>query len=114
MLAAAVRYATARGRLAALEAKIAVGEMKLAAVMIGGAGVALAIAFAIITVGLILLLMQVLPQGNGAAACGVVAGVLILTALLMLRAGRKALSAQNFFPVTRAEIHIDQQCLKNP
>jgi hypothetical protein len=113
LLAAVLRYANARGRLAALEAKIAWTEMKTGLVLMGAAAVALAAAFAVITAGLVLLLIQWLPQGNGAAACGVVAGIMILAALVMLRLGRKALGAQNFFPVTRAEIQIDQQCLKN-
>jgi uncharacterized membrane protein YqjE len=114
MLTGIARYASARGRLAALEAKLALGEMKSGLILMGGAAIALTIGLAVLVVGLVLLVSVVLPQGNGAAACGVVGGVLILAAGLMVWRGKKALKGQNFFPVTRAEFQIDHQCLKNP
>jgi len=114
MLAGIARYASARTRLATLEARLALSEMKGGLVLMGGAAIALAAGSAVLVTGLVLLLAQVLPQGNGAAACGVVGGVFILAAVLMVRRGKQAMKGQNFFPVTRAELQIDHQCLKNP
>jgi uncharacterized membrane protein YqjE len=113
MVAAVARYAGARAQLAALEAKIAVGEIKTGLIMMGAAGVVLIVALAVIVAGLIKLVAWFLPHGNGSAACGIVAAVLILVAFLMLRKGKSSMKGKNFFPVTRAELHTDKQCLKN-
>jgi uncharacterized membrane protein YqjE len=114
LLTGIARYASARGRLVALETRLALGEMKTGLILMGGAAIALAVGLAVLVVGLVLLVAMVLPQANGAAACGAVGGVLILGAGLMIWRGKKALTGQNFYPVTRAEFQIDQQCLKNP
>ncbi len=113
VLSAALHYAQARGKLLAVEARIAAAEMKMGLILFGAAAIALLLGGAILLVGIVLLVMMVLPQANGAAACGAVGALFIIAAWLMLRGGRKALSGQNFFPVTRAEFHEDHQCLKN-
>src|SRR5687767_4162631 len=83
LVASAARYLDARGRLLSLEAKLAVRQMKTGVMMFGGAGLLLGIALLILAAGLVLWLTTALPQANGAAACGVVAGVFILAAVLL-------------------------------
>src|SRR5687768_15070431 len=111
-ISAAARYLDARARLLALEARLAAQQMKTGVVMLGGAALLIGTALLILAAGLVLWLTTVLPQGNGAAACGVVAGVFILAAVILIWRGRQAFKGQNHFPVTRSELKTDKQWLK--
>jgi len=86
--------------------------MKMGVMMLGGAALLLGIALLVLAAGLVLWISTALPQGNGALACGVVAGVFILAAVLLVWRGRQAFKGQNHFPATKSEFKTDKQWLK--
>jgi uncharacterized membrane protein YqjE len=112
LVSACARYVDARYRLFSLEAKLAARQIKTGVVMLGIAGLLIGVALLVLAAGLVLWLAMALPQANGAAACGVVGGVFILVAGLLVWRGRKAFKGQTHFPATKSEFQTDKQWLR--
>jgi uncharacterized membrane protein YqjE len=111
LLSAAVKYGEARGKLLALEAKVAARGLKAGLIMYGAAAVCAIAAAAVLIAAMVAGLTALLPHANGALACATV--LLGGAAFLLLRLGRQRLRAQNLFPATRTELESDKQWLKN-
>ena len=106
------QYFEARARLLSLETKLAVRQMKTGILLMGGAALLIVVALLLMAAALVMWLSTVLPQGNGAAASGIVAGGFILGAAVLVWRGREAFKGKNHFPVTKSELKTDKQWLK--
>jgi uncharacterized membrane protein YqjE len=112
LIPALARYANARMRLLALETRLAVRDVKTGMLMFGIAALLAGTAFFVLVTALVLWLAEVLPQGNGAAACAIVAGLFILVAGFLFWRGRQSFKGRSWLPATRTEFKTDKQWLK--
>lgn len=111
-------YARIRGELLAIEAKEAAGIYgKKLGLVIAGA-VLLLVGYLILTAGLVGIIGTALAGksftlANWTGACLIVAGVHLLTGVLLLRKGRKNDPGSPAFEYTRSEFKKDQEWLAN-
>jgi uncharacterized membrane protein YqjE len=112
LIAALTRYLDARVRLLTLETKLVARDVKSGVLMLGVAGLLAGTAFLVLAAALVLWLTEWLPHGNGAAACGIVAGLFLVVAGFLVWRGRRSFQGQNWLPVTRTEFNTDKQWLK--
>lgn len=111
LLSASGRYVSARVRLLILEARLAAGEMKGALVLCLLAAAGLLTGGVLLVVAIVLWVARLLMGGDTALASGVIGLVLLGIAFFLLSRARRSVSAQNLFPVTKAEFNLDKQWL---
>ena len=111
LLSASGRYMSARARLLALEARLAAGDMKGALLLFIFALAGLLAGALFLSVAIVLWVARLFLEGDTALASGIIGGVFLGLALFLVWRGRRLISAQNLFPVTKAEFNLDKQWL---
>ena len=111
LLSASGRYTSARVRLLLLETRLAAGDMKGALVLFIFALAGLLAGAFFLAVALVLWIARLFLAGDTALASGIIGGLLLGTAAFLIWRARRLISAQNLFPVTKAEFNLDKQWL---
>lgn len=111
LLSASGRYASARARLLLLEGRLAAGDMKGALILVFVALAGLIAGALFVGVAVVLWVARLFMEGDTALASGVIGAVCLATAVILMWRALRMVSAQNFFPVTKAEFNLDKQWL---
>ena len=112
ILSASGRYASARARLLALEARLAAEDTKGALVLCLIASAGMMAGSVLLVVAIVLWTARLFMNGDNALASAVLGGVFLITAIFLFGKARKSIRAQSLFPVTHAEFNVDKQWLQ--
>ena len=112
LLSASARYTSARVRLLMLEARLAAEDTKGALALCLFAAAGMMAGSLLLVVAIVLWVARLFMNGDTALASAVLGVVLLITTLFLLRKSLKSISAQDLFPVTKAEFNVDKQWLQ--